>query len=730
MGKPSIKDHPYYAEVLTTVLLGFGFLGPELTAAVAIVAHGWLSWEPTASGFEFAITRSLPTLSPTIQDDCPNVHIGLASSQDAPPTLDHQLGPEIAEQVLDEFDYFQELLEPQLLTPRNTIVIPSLNVAQVFLVPEQMKSNEISESPANQTLTELVYMPQIIESELDLENCNEVTELLQVKSKVSELEDKLLMVRCELKISQTRLDEQDKSEQKSRARAVEVEKKNGNLNNLLDNRLAETRELKTELRALRTQTASGPLPVPNKILRHPLDLQAKFTRCHKVDCGQNLEGLPVEIEQQLINAKYCGFTLEAEEGEIQYILVDIEEPTSMYCLPLHNQILWTMGGDHPDGYALQPGITMDDLVPEVREKFRYEVGFGDMFSRCIVRSTKPLVHVKFDYTMLGNDSEFPSTMKEHLECQNMTDLQLDALAPWAHYHRKHLGLKAPLLIVNKQCSPWAALRACEGLPVVDGCTGEQSLVRNGDRNCWEFHVIHISEGERVELLVDDVAAYLAEAQPWHDSEQVFLPDGTWDIDPVIPETYLHSNEHVKELGVTRGSDGQNWFTPTCPEWAHLQSKWEDSKHRSTEAQHHVRDSIDPVHFYRQRMNIVSTNLFDQVEEDRDLALADGRSFHASQFSSEAFASGSDIDCVCEFGQPDYMCIPCSVKAVDCFWQKYAGSNCQNWVETLPYDSIGRAEDGAPISEWKGEIAFKFAEAADTAGHDVSFMELEATLKRR
>lgn len=683
VGKPSIKDHPYYAEMTTALLLGFGFLGPELTAAAAIAFHGWLSWEKTTTGSGYIITRPILPLKSAIQDGPLNVHTGLSSSLDVPSSSSDQLDPEI------------------------------------------------------------------VESEQDGKNCDDVTK--QLKAKVSELEEKFLLAQCELQFSQTRLDEQDKSEQKARARAVEVEKKNGALNNLLGNRLAEIRDLKTEMRALQAQTASVPFPFAGRTLRHPQDLQAKFTRCHEFNRGQNLEGLPVEIEQQLLNAKYRGFTLEAEQGDVQYILVDIQEPQSVYCLPLHNQILFTMGGDRPTGYALQPGVTMDDILPEVQDHFRYEVEFGGMFSRCIVRSTKPLVNVEFDYTMHRSDREFPLSMEEHLECQNMTDVQLDTLAPLARHHRKHLGLKASLLIVNKQCSPWAALRACDELPVVDGYAGEHSLVRNGDRNCWDFHVLHISQGERVELLVDDVAAYLAEAQPWHDYEQEFLSDGKWDTHPVIPETYLLSNEHVKELGfirrLTRQPDGQNWITPICPEWIHLQPKWEASKQRPTELQHPVRDAIDPVHFYREAMNIEVVQNYVPEDEMRDLQVA-------IDWAQVCFGSESEHNlCHCEYAEPASMCCHCNLKFL-----KFDGlveereQSCQDWLDSLPYEYTGCAQNGEDtytwagekwlnsflheyvgcsvsgvcIFEWTGEIAFKNAGTLYTEEHEVSFMGLEAT----
>lgn len=109
-----------------------------------------------------------------------------------------------------------------------------------------------------------------------------------------------------------------------------------------------------------------------------------------------------------------------------------------------------------------------------------------------------------------NGREFPSNMEQHLQCQNATDMQLDTLTPFARYHRKHLGFKSSLLTVNKQCSPFAALKACKNLPVLDGYAG--------DHNSWEFHVLHMSEGVPVELLVNDVAEYLAETQPWQDGE--------------------------------------------------------------------------------------------------------------------------------------------------------------------------------------------------------------------
>lgn len=243
----------------------------------------------------------------------------------------------------------------------------------------------------------------------------EVAGLSQSKSRESELEK--------------RLEDQNESKQKLRARVDELEKKNSFLNHLWRSSLEEIRDLKTLS------------PNCDKILQHPQNLQTKYTQLHTFERGQKLEGLPAEIQQQLVNTQGCGFNLEARQGETQYVLVDLEEPQLMYCLPLYNRILFTKGGNCPTSYALPSGATMDNIVADERDRFWYEVEFGDMFSRCIVRSTKPFIDVKFDYTMRVDDREFPSTMMEHLECQNATDAELKALAPYAHYHRRHLGSK-------------------------------------------------------------------------------------------------------------------------------------------------------------------------------------------------------------------------------------------------------------------------------------------------
>lgn len=152
------------------------------------------------------------------------------------------------------------------------------------------------------------------------------------------------------------------------------------------------------------------------------------------------------------------------------------------------------------------------------------------------------------------------------------------------------------------------------------------------------------------------------------------------------------------------------------------------------------------------MNIVSTNVFGEEEEERDLTLADGRSFHASGFS--AFSNdGSELVCVCEFAQPGYMCLPCSVKFLDVDPRlEERAKTCQNWLNSLSYEYtgcamngedtynwdgekwlnsllheyVGRPENGGSIFNWKGEIAFECAGTLYLQEHHVSFMGLAAT----
>jgi hypothetical protein len=86
-------------------------------------------------------------------------------------------------------------------------------------------------------------------------------------------------------------------------------------------------------------------------------------------------------------------------------------------------------------------------------------------------------------------------------------------AKFADCHRKHLDLKEPLLVVNKQCFPIEALRAGEesrdsvneGLEVIDTYIGPQFWVRQGDCEPWSFHMVHAIGGQQIELRSDDIA---------------------------------------------------------------------------------------------------------------------------------------------------------------------------------------------------------------------------------
>ncbi|QDS74982.1 hypothetical protein FKW77_005294 [Venturia effusa] len=736
----SLKTQPYYAEAATAVLIGLGILGPELTAALAIILYGL-----SVTGPAKPVTPSLPPLKPTSQDCLSYESIIPAILLDDPSALDRSLQLKWTEEQVPET--CSEHAKPCLSMPEESSPTAQLLNAQrlpTILIPvaaqechslaasEQGVSNQDLEPSTDSAAPLIVHKdstslqnvlhgpdvqlrPEIAAAEQGLDNTSGLTEMQQLRSRVSELDEKLYTTQCDLRISQKRLEEQDESEQNARARVSEMEKKNSALNNLLSSRLSEVRELKTELMALRAQTAFGCCPDRNKILGHPQDLQARFTRSHT--CSKR-EDFPPEMQQHLVSTMGSGYTLEAQRGEVQYILVDIEKPQSIYCFPIHNQILFTMGSTDCTVHALQPGLTMENVYATQRNRFRYEIEFGDMFARCIVRSSKPLVDVHFDYTMRLESRIFPSTMLEHLGCQNATDTQLDGLAPYARYHREHLGLKASLLVVNKQCFPFAALRASEGVSRVDDYTGDEILVRNGNRDCWDFHMMHVSKGGVAQLLVGDVAAHLADLQPWHD-------DGKWyDLSRLLP-TYLLPNEIVRGQFVNQY--GHDFFGPTCPEYTRLQPVWENSKRVLKKSQHRVRDTVDPVHFYRRHMNIVSTDLFCKEEQERDLALADGRSFHGSDFSDRAFSNvWSDIACVCEY-YPGFVCRQCCLKFHNCSYSSEDSANaCQGWVETLPYEDVGPADYGCQNLRWNGEIAFESAGTLRLVDYEVSFMGLEAT----
>lgn len=150
-GEPSIKHHPYYAEAATAVLLGFGFLGPELIAAVAIAVHGWFNWEKAATSSAKTHSRPLPLSRPANQDGPQHIHTALATPQDASSHLSLQLELEFTEQEPEEPNELAELLQPkpevsipaaQLSTSQVLTAIPFPDFGQDFAVPERTESNE------------------------------------------------------------------------------------------------------------------------------------------------------------------------------------------------------------------------------------------------------------------------------------------------------------------------------------------------------------------------------------------------------------------------------------------------------------------------------------------------------------------------------------------------------------------------------------------------------------
>lgn len=296
----------------------------------------------------------------------------------------------------------------------------------------------------------------------------------------------------------------------------------------------------------------------SKTVSHQEGVFAKHTQFDPLSGDRrNFTGLPLELQERLCNANGCRISLETNEGEVHYILVNVDEPQAMHCFPLINQILITSNGNSPDTYnALEPGATIDQIPVEDQQLYRYEIELGDLFPRCVLRLSKPLVNGHFDYVVrtygksaTGSlvENEFPSTMEDHLACQSGRELGLHL--DFAKYPRKQLGIKASRQVVNKECSTFALLMASEnfGLAVLDGYTHPASLVRNGDRASWGFEMIHIAGGQKTQLRSNDVTGYLTEVQPWHEEIPSFSA-GVSSRLPQYPECYLYSWEYHQQRG--------------------------------------------------------------------------------------------------------------------------------------------------------------------------------------
>lgn len=805
VAKPSIKDHPCYAEAATTILLGLGFLGPELTAAVAIVVHGWFSWEKPATSLAETQSHPLP-LSTAMNQGCTQ-HIQAVPiiSREASSASTLLPGLEITEQGLNKRDEHTEPLQLHLSTFRAPKAIPIINLPQASLLASAPASPSSRQESLSEALPNFVLEHQLRAS-MRL-RAKRAAFLISWQPQVNQLHRQLSLAQSQkheaeqisvnadipvrglestiLERDETILKQDQKSqelmtrlhsiEQLSNAREAHyktLETEVGDLRDclqLLQDREQENEQLRTEVNGLqncrfmlqnqqreidesrievgRSRQVLQDRNLENQQLKTQVaELKAQLFRSQEISLrpqtlksepivqdlqvleanntifqqllrdGQNLDGLPAELRNQLYNARGSRLRLEANVGEVQYILVDGHKPQMGYYFPVYNQLLITSGGSSPIIYtALKPGVTMDSVPRDIQARCGYEIELGPMFPRCILRLTEPLVNAHFDYMIRygpnqSDDAEFPTSWGEYLACQLGTDLNYTYNVPFADFHRKHLGVKATVQIVNKQCFPFTNLENREAASIIDGYTGPQSLVRNGDRASWEFDMIHKVGGEETKLRSVDAAGYLAQLQPWHDEEITWWPENLPVYDLPWEELQRHGFKSLHGRAAV----------------------WEASKQIPTESQHRVRDAIDPTHLYSQRMNIVSTNLFDEKEEERDLALANGRSFHASQFSVGAFNNGSNVDCCCEFEQPGYICGSCYMKFHGSWRQ--LGRRCQKWVEKLPCKCTGLAGNGDRLFKWKGKIAFKnkgtltehVAADRDVAEHDVSFMGLEAT----